>query len=189
MNLKKSAISQACSWHSPFKGCMFGGWDYSIFLFKSLIANSHCPLLDDFREEKNVPLSLCFPRLWIINRNHEQSKSKSRFLFPLPGPRYWSIPTRQIIVTSAKVIPSAGLREPCPPNLKKKISFRNHRIIMDNCFPVYIAFQNQVFPCFVTSTMTRPKRCYFSKALGDFDLWWQLQSEPSIRLRPRLRGR
>lgn len=76
-----------------------------------------------------------------------------------------------------------------PKSQKKKISFRNHRIIMDNCFPVYIAFQNQVFPCFVTSTMTRPKRCYFSKALGDFDLWWQLQSEPSIRLRPRLRGR
>ena len=25
MNLKKSAISQACSWHSPFKGCMFDG--------------------------------------------------------------------------------------------------------------------------------------------------------------------
>ena len=120
MNLKKSAISQACSWHPPFKGCMFDGWDYIIFLFKSLIANSHCPLLDDFREKKNVPLSLCFPRLWIFNRSHEQSKSKSSFLFPLPGPRYWSIPTRQIIVTSAKVTPNAGLREPRPPkNLKK----------------------------------------------------------------------
>ena len=71
-----------------------------------------------------------------------------------------------------------------PPQISKKKNFRNYDRI--------IVFQSTSapktgFPMCCLSTMTL-KRCHFSKALGDFDLWWQLQSEPSIRLH-RLRGR
>ena len=39
MNLKKSAISQACPWHSPFIGCMFDGWDYIQYISVQI---THC---------------------------------------------------------------------------------------------------------------------------------------------------